>query len=190
MKNNKTAYLNKWLRVVRLESSRCLCLALIVGLLLRLSAAASGTLTLDWNPSADPRVTGYTLYYGGASGVYTDSIVVGNTTNFTVSGLVVGLTYCFAVTSFTASGLESAFSDPIVRQVPLQTILRLQMTRVQGIPVSVTISASGVIPNQWTLQSSTNLKTWTTVARGTNLAINVLLPFNRLPAQFFRLLGQ
>lgn len=187
----KTANLHPSLRMVRLRNSRFLRLALVIVLLLgRPSAFASGTATLKWNAVGDPRVTGYNLYYGGNSGAYTNSVNVGDATNITISGLVAGLTYYFAATSYTAARLESAFSNEVAQQVPLPVILNLQINRINGIPVSMTVSASGTIPHQWTLQSSTNLQTWVTLAQGTNLAVNFLMPVNNLPMQFLRLLGQ
>jgi hypothetical protein len=189
MKTENT-FLNKRLRVVRPGGSRFLCLITVAALFLRLSAFASGTVTLTWNPSGDPSVTGYRLYYGGISGVYTNLIVVGNATNITVSGLGGGLTYYFVASATTATGWESPFSNEVAYQVPPWAILYLRVNYTNGVPVSISISAGGTIPDQWTLLASTNLKTWATVARGTNLGVHVLLPFNHLPMQFFRLLGQ
>ena len=61
--------------------------------LLQLPASATQSVTLAWNPSTDPTVVGYNLYYGGASGNYTNTRSAGNATNLTVSGLVEGKTY-------------------------------------------------------------------------------------------------
>ena len=40
-------------------------------------AAHATTLTVQWDPSPDPRVTGYLLSWGTQSGVYTNTIDVG-----------------------------------------------------------------------------------------------------------------
>jgi hypothetical protein len=48
---------------------------------MQLSAFATGSVTLAWNPSTDPLVAGYNIYYGGASGTYTNEICAGNATN-------------------------------------------------------------------------------------------------------------
>lgn len=64
------------------------------------------------------------------------------------------------------------------------------MTRPCNVPVSITISANGMIPGQWASQSSPDLKTWTTIAEGANLAVKVALPVSDLTMQFFRLTSQ
>ena len=89
---------------------------------------ATGSVTLAWNRSTDPIVAGYKIYYGGASGAYTNTVNTGSATNATVSGLVQGTTYYFAATTYSASGMESPFSSevsylvslnvPIVNQPP------------------------------------------------------------------------
>jgi len=54
----------------------------------QLSVFATGSVTLAWNACTDPNVAGYNVYYGGASGAYTNEICAGNATNATISGLV------------------------------------------------------------------------------------------------------
>ena len=65
-----------------------------------------------------PGVIGYRLYSGTTSGVYTQQTEVGNATMVAVSNLVPGTTYFFAVTDYTATGLESTASNEIAYQVP------------------------------------------------------------------------
>ena len=62
---------------------------------------------------------GYNLYYGGASGIYTNIIRAANTTNTVVSGLTDGATYYFAATAYDNSGVESPFSNEASYVVPL-----------------------------------------------------------------------
>jgi hypothetical protein len=61
---------------------------------------------------------GYNVYYGGASGAYTNEICAGNATNVIISGLVQGTTYYFAATTYAASGMESPFSSEVSYLVP------------------------------------------------------------------------
>jgi hypothetical protein len=96
----------------------CICLCILVALF-RLPVPAADV-TLGWRPGPDPAITGYNLYCGGASGSYTGKISAGNATNVTVSGLIPGTIYYFAVTTFSAAGLESLFSAEISYQVPLR----------------------------------------------------------------------
>ena len=44
---------------------------------MQLSAFAAGSVTLAWNPSTDPIVVGFNIYYGGASVTYTNEFSVG-----------------------------------------------------------------------------------------------------------------
>ena len=88
---------------------------------MQLSAYATGSVTLAWNASTDPSVVGYNVYYGGASGAYTNEICAGNATNATISGLIQGTTYYFAATTYAASGLESPFSSEVSYLVPMNT---------------------------------------------------------------------
>jgi hypothetical protein len=115
-----------------------------------LSAFATGSVTLAWNASTDPIVAGYNVYYGGASGAYTNEISVGNATNATISGLVQGTTYYFAATTYAASGMESPFSSEVSYWVPtnapnqpptLNPISNLTINENAGLQ---TVSLSGI----------------------------------------------
>ncbi len=82
----------------------------------------AGTATLLWvapttNTDGSPAtVTGYRVYYGTASGTYTNKIDAGTTTTYTVTNLSPG-TYYFAVTAYDSSGNESAFSDEVSKSI-------------------------------------------------------------------------
>src|SRR5262245_46780142 len=69
-----------------------------------LTAAVPATVTLSWKPSTGTNVIGYYRYFGTTSGKYTNKLDLGNVTNATVSGLVEGTTYFFAVTAHDAVG--------------------------------------------------------------------------------------
>jgi len=70
--------------------------------------------TLAWDPNPEPAVEGYRVYYGKASGYYTDVLDVGNRTDCVIPGLDAGATYYFACTAYSAAGDESNFSGEIV----------------------------------------------------------------------------
>ena len=84
-------------------------------------ASANQSVALGWNPSPSTDVAGYKIYYGTASHNYTNSVMVGNVTNATISGLVAGQTYYFAATAFDDRGDESQLSDEVSYHVPLWT---------------------------------------------------------------------
>jgi hypothetical protein len=77
------------------------------------------SLTLTWDPSPSPDVAGYHLYYGAASGEYTNNIVMNDVMTVAVSGLSIGVTYYFALTAVGTDGDESAYSNEVSYAVPL-----------------------------------------------------------------------
>ena len=84
------------------------------------SVASVSSVTLAWDPSADPSVIGYKLYYGAASRSYTNLVQAAATNSASVTALVGGKTYYFAATAYDATGLESDYSDEVSYTVPVQ----------------------------------------------------------------------
>jgi hypothetical protein len=82
------------------------------------SLASVSSITLGWDPSADPGVTGYKLYYGPACRSYTNAVQAGAATSAAATDLSGGTTYYFAVTAYDASGRESAYSSEVSYAVP------------------------------------------------------------------------
>ena len=80
---------------------------------------AQANVTLAWNPSANPIVAGFNIYYGGQSRVYTNEINAGTNTSLSISNLLNGSTYYFAATTYSAAGAESALSSEVSYTVPL-----------------------------------------------------------------------
>src|SRR5262249_55378171 len=87
------------------------------------------SVTLAWDPSADPDVAGYHLYWGLASGPYITNVDTGSLLSNTIPGLTIGTTYYFAATAYDTNGNEGAYST------------ELSYT-VTNWPPSVTLSAS------------------------------------------------
>src|SRR4051812_38405976 len=71
-------------------------LFVLVVALLGSIAQRGEAVTLAWDATQDPTVTGYKLYYGAGTRNYTNSINTGTATTGVVSGLVSGVTYYFA----------------------------------------------------------------------------------------------
>jgi hypothetical protein len=98
-----------------------LTLPLLVLLLLVFASTpevSAASIRLAWDPSPEPLVTGYRLYYGNSSGVYTVIVDAGNRTDCTVTGLDAGLTYYFTATAYTGAGDESIFSNETSYTIP------------------------------------------------------------------------
>jgi hypothetical protein len=68
---------------------------------------------LEWDPNTEPDVEGYKVFWGLASRVYQFSKDVGNQTTCTITDLIVGKTYYFAVKAYTANA-ESDYSSEII----------------------------------------------------------------------------
>jgi Fibronectin type III domain len=69
------------------------------------------SMTLTWNATPAANTAGYRLHVGIASGVYTQTTTVGNTTTATVSNLTSGLTYYSVVTAYNSSGVDGPPSN-------------------------------------------------------------------------------
>ena len=83
----------------------------------RLSSSSVTTATLSWAPSTSTNLAGYKVYMGTASGVFSSSLTIGNTTTYTASNLGVGHTYYFAVTAYNGSGIESSYSNEVSKSI-------------------------------------------------------------------------
>jgi hypothetical protein len=179
--------------MVRATKSRAIGFMLLSIMLAHLPAFGAGSLVLAWRPNTNLDVAGYNVYYGSACRKYTNVVSPGTATYATVPKLTPGATYYFAVTAYTASGKESPFSNEVrVRYTdPFPTVISIQPRNTMGASNTVTITTTiAAISNSWTLQSSSDLKTWATVKRGTNLPVNVSLAMGAAPNQFFRLVSQ
>jgi hypothetical protein len=113
---------------------RVLSLVLPALIFMQFPALATTTsVTLAWNSSADSTIAGYNIYYGGASYTYTNKISIGKATSVTISGLVEGKTYYFAATTYSASGLESAFSGELAYLIPVNVPIANQPPTLNAI---------------------------------------------------------
>jgi hypothetical protein len=120
----------------------------------------AASVTLAWNPSTDPSVAGYNVYYGGASGNYTNKISVGLATSDATSGLLVGVTYYFAATTYNTSGMESLFSGEVLYTVPTQP----QRVQVRAMPAGqFALTVTGTVGHTYNLQATQDFKTWTII---------------------------
>ena len=77
------------------------------------SYSTAGQVTLTWDPNIDPEVAGYNVYWGIESGLYAESVDVGNQTFYTIYTLAEGQTYYFSVTAYDNIGFESDYADEV-----------------------------------------------------------------------------
>ncbi len=121
-----------------------------------LKAATPTSVTLQWNPSAETDVAGYRVHYGTTKGTYDRTVDAGENVTTSLNGLAAGTTYCFVVTAYNDSGIESLPSAEISHSAgvvsPLQlTLLPHSQVVTRGSTVTLSVGASGVEPlsYQW-----------------------------------------
>jgi uncharacterized protein DUF4082/concanavalin A-like lectin/glucanase superfamily protein/Big-like domain-containing protein/fibronectin type III domain protein len=90
-------------------------LALILGFA---STARAATLTLAWDPNTESNLSGYTVHYGTAPGSYSTQVNTGNVPMYTITGLVAGQQYYFAVQAYALDGLRSPLSNEVSAVAP------------------------------------------------------------------------
>jgi len=177
------------------KAARCLSVANLIWLTL-CSAALGGQagfpgsqqVSLGWNASSDPTVVGYYLYYGTASGVYTNKTDVGTNTVFTVTGLVAGSTYFFTATSYTVAGVESSYVPEVSYLVPgVLTLTQDPANAVMRVRFPVAPAQSYQLQVSSDLISWSNL--WLTPTQTTNGWIEYDDPCAKtIPSRFYRLI--
>jgi hypothetical protein len=102
----------------RLIAGLCSFISLL-SLFCSVPQAKAADVSLAWDPSTSPNLSGYKLYVGNTSNTYSTSTTLGNQTTYTVTGLGAG-TWYFAVTAFDTDGNESDFSNEISQTIGSQ----------------------------------------------------------------------
>jgi Fibronectin type III domain len=176
------------------KTGRCFCGAGLIGLafisatLGNAQPSGGQQVTLGWTASPDPTVVGYYLYYGTASGDYTNRINVGTNTEFTVSGLVAGTTYYFSETSYNAGSIESSYVPQISYLVP--ETLTLTQNPTNG---AMLVQFPVVSGQSYQLQASSNLISWSNVWSTSTETTNEWIEYdepvtNTVSTRFYRLI--
>ena len=150
-------------------SSRIVGLARVLGAivffaLLHDPVQAGQSVILAWNATADPTVAGYKAYYGMATHTYTDVMDVGKATNVTISGLVAGASYYFAVTSYNTIGLESQYSSEVHYTVP-EALVRLKIRAASAGQFVLTVTGQSGRPYE--ILATQDFKIWSIIGTAT-----------------------
>lgn len=165
-------------------------LVLVVSATVSFTSRAAQNVTLAWQPNSGSQAAGFFVYWGSASGVYTNRVNVGTNTAFTVSGLLEGVTYYFSTSAYNVGGIESALTSEVPYLVPGILILSPQSTQGTN---SMRIQFPVVPAHQYVLQTSADLAIWTnlwvTPVQSTNGWVEFVEPRNStIPKRFYRLL--
>ena len=118
-------------------------------------------IALAWDVNSEPSVTGYTLFYGTQSGVYTTSIDVGNLISYLID--LPGTQYYFALRAYTATGLTSPLSNEVAESSAIALTDPGIQSDAPGFSVSLQLVATGVpvsytatnLPGGLTINAST-----------------------------------
>jgi hypothetical protein len=128
------------------------------------TAPAGQSVTLIWNANTDSTVTGCNVYYGVSSGNYTNMINAGNVTNTTVSGLVAGVTYYFAATTYDSAGDQSGYSTEATYTVPTTVTTTPAQVQIRSAPAGQFIlTVSGPTGQTYDVQATQDFQTWTVI---------------------------
>ncbi len=115
---------------------------------------------LAWDPPASNGVAGYNVYWGPGARFYTNVL---STTNLTarITGLERGVTYYFAATAVSVTGLESEFSNEVSYATPARpTAPVLRLGRVKGWQ----LQGRGEPYQMYLVQRTTDLAAWATIS--------------------------
>ena len=160
------------------------------------NAPDPGLVALAWNPSPDPNATGYYLCWGLVSGLCTNLLDTGNSTNATVAGLATNVTYYFTIVTYDPAGDKSPPSNEITYAVPVDSppavgpALGIGFGGT-GAEAIAHLSFPGSAGATYDLQASQDLQQWETLWT-TNCASDGLIVFDDpdmgvYPRRFYRL---
>lgn len=106
--------------------------------------ATAGILTLQWDPSPDSSVAGYTVYVGTEPGHYATTVNVGNQLRFVFPDAQPGRQYYFAVAAYSSGNVVGPLSAEVSGRVDasLQLSNPGDVTSLAGVPATVQLRAS------------------------------------------------
>ena len=118
-------------RIINSLFKRGGALAVLASVLVLFPMIAYGAAVgLAWDANTESDLAGYKVYYGTTSGNYSQSIDVGNTTEYTLTGLAENVTYYIAVTAYDLGNNESAYSVELVHTIAITKDTTLPMVTI------------------------------------------------------------
>jgi len=133
-------------------------------------------INLAWDASPDTNVAGYFVYYGPASGVYTNRLDAGSNLRVTTQALPDGA-YYFSATARTAQGVESDFANivnsNILTQPPTITSQPAGLTISTGSNAVFSVGASGAFISYFWMKNGTVLGNSATVSGATSASLTI-----------------
>ena len=151
-------------------------------------ARAAQRADLIWERSPDETVAGYHVYCADVTLHQSSRIDVGNASACLITNLIEGRTYQFHVTAYDSAGLESDPSNVVEFSVPLGPLETIVTAGPGGMP-AMRLRAPGIEGVRLALQSSSDLKNWTTIATvaevGQSIDLTVVIS-GTVEKRFFR----
>jgi fibronectin type 3 domain-containing protein len=143
----------------------CLCIFISSGAGL-VQTARAAQVSLAWDPSPDPDISGYKVHFGKVSRAQTESVDVGSVTQYTLMGLLDGTTYYFAATAYDRYGRESVFSNEVSTTTPSSPCTYTTSPASQSFTAAAgsgTVAVTAAAGCPWT---ASNGASWVTVTSG------------------------
>ena len=143
------------------------------GMLLAMLGSTRGAgVTFGWTANTDP-VAGYKIHYGPASRTYNQVFDARTATSGTVSNLLAGNRYFFALTAYNSQGLESDYSTELTYFVPTNVGPSGPFRLTIGLTPSRQrrLTLTGPTNRNYSIETGTNLSAWVnlgTVSVGTS----------------------
>ncbi len=134
----------------------------------------AGSLSISWAPVQDSRLAGYKIKYGTTSGIYSQSLDVGNVTSFILPNLTEGTTYYLVVVGYDGNKAEGQPSPEASGSVLASWIITASSITANGAVITWTTNKPsdsqadyGTTPNYG---SSTTLDTTQVTSHSRSLA--------------------
>lgn len=119
---------------------RALTLSVVVAIVGSSAPVLAGSISLAWDPV--PGANGYRVYYGPASGQYTQSSDRGNVTQTVINGLADCTTWYLAVKAYNVIGESPGFSNEVIGWARPQVTSLTPSARKQGEQFTLTVTGT------------------------------------------------